>query len=282
MILGAVEGGGTKFVCAVGTGIDDIHRRTTIPTTTPAETLARVAEFLEGVDAIGLAMFGPLDLANGRTFRTPKEGWSDVAIGEVVSHLSGNQKVRVVLETDVNAAAVAEAAASAVDALAYITVGTGVGVGVVLDGRPVHGRMHPELGHLLVGGDTFAGVCPFHGACVEGLASAPAIRARTGRAPETLGADDPAWEPTLDALAQLVAACVLAYAPSRIVVGGGVLHARHLLPRLRAKASQRLGGYSPIVPAGDLSQYVVAPHHGDDAGLAGAFLLAARAAVSAT
>jgi len=184
MLLGAVEGGGSSFLCGVATQPGRWLARVEIPTRSPGETLADVQAFFapyraRGLARLGVATFGPLDLAGGTTLRTPKPGWSDVPIVEV---LRGPEALQVVLDTEVNAAARAEArwgAAAGDDSVVYITVGTGVGVGLWMHGRPVHGLLHPELGHLPAPAlDVVPGLCPFHGRCIEGVAAAPALRAR--------------------------------------------------------------------------------------------------------
>jgi fructokinase len=291
-LLGAIEGGGSKFLCAVGRGPDELEAELRVPTSDPAATLARVAEFFAPhrarLAAVGLCSFGPLDLdvrspAYGALLATPKPGWAHAPLRTSLAQALGTP---VAIETDVNGAALAErewGSARGLDSVAYVTVGTGVGVGVVLDGRAVHGILHPELGHIRVPrapGDTFSGVCPAHADCVEGMASAAAIRARAGREPHLLADDDPLWDHVAHALVGLLHTIVLAYAPQRIVLGGGVLERTILGPRLRQGLVHSLAGYVPraeLSPEG-VRNYLVAPHFGERAGLAGAFLLAQRAA----
>lgn len=296
-LFGAVEGGGTKFVCAVGRGPDQILARARFETTTPEETLGRVADFLVqgpgsvGLTAVGVACFGPLELdpraaGFGSLLATPKPGWSGAP---VAATLQGRLGVPVVIDTDVNGAALAEwrwGAARGCDPALYLTVGTGIGGGAVLGGRPLHGLLHPEMGHVPLPRlawpdgrpDDFAGVCPFHGACFEGLASGPALQARAGGAPETLDPEHPVWELEAGYLAQALATFLLVLSPQRIVVGGGVLQQGHLLTRLRRRLPQVLAGYIARAEVqGDAGGYVVAPHFGQDAGLMGAFALAMSA-----
>jgi fructokinase len=293
-LYGAVEGGGTKFVCAVGHDPEHIVARTRIDTTTPDETLGRVAAFLAGaaagrpLAAVGVACFGPLELdprspRAGSMLATPKPGWSGAPI---VAPLRDRLGVPVRLDTDVNGAALAEwrwGVGQGRDPLLYLTVGTGIGGGVVINGRPLHGLLHPEMGHLLLPRlafadgtpDTFAGVCPFHGACLEGLAAGPAIQARLGLPPEQAPDHHPVWELEAGYLALALAAYVLILSPQRLIVGGGVLQQGDLLPRVRRRLREALAGYvdRPEVTTA-LDDYVVAPHFGQDAGLAGAFALA--------
>jgi fructokinase len=293
-LLAGVELGGTKCVCILGTGPGDIRARLQIPTTAPGETLARIEEVLSGwadgdpgIAALGIACFGPLDLTPGsprygHILSTPKPGWSHTGVAD---RLGGRLGVPVGVNTDVNGAACAEArwgAGRDLPGLVYITVGTGVGAGVLAGGRPLLGFSHPELGHVRVprmAGDTWPGSCPYHGDCVEGLASGPAIAARSGRPAAELAADHPVWESVAFALGQMLCTLVLAYAPHRIILGGGVMNARPaLLPNVRRHLAAGLNGYleAPQLTCG-LDAYVVPPALGELAGPLGALALAAQA-----
>ena len=299
-LYGAVEGGGTKFVCAVGSGPTDRLATARIPTTTPAETLPRVRRFLldaadqagQALTAIGIATFGPIELDRqspryGYMLPTPKPGWSGAP---VVAAITAGLDVPVAVDTDVNGAALAEyrwGAAQGYDPALYVTVGTGIGGGVIIGGTPLHGLLHPEMGHIAVprardaagNRDEFAGICPFHGDCMEGMAAGGALAARAGRSADDLAPDDPVWELEAHYLAAGLAQHVLVLSPQRIVLGGGVLQQQHLLPRIRAALRAQLRSYiaRPQVDT-DVSSYVVAPYFGDEAGLAGAFALAMSAA----
>ena len=204
-MFGGIEAGGTKFVCAVGSSPEDLVTQH-FPTTTPAETIARAAEFFAGykeLRSIGLASFGPLDLnpaskTFGHIINTPKTAWRNF---DFAGEVARTTKLPVTIDTDVNGAALAEArwgAARGLDTFVYITVGTGIGGGGLVNGKVMHGLLHPEMGHLRVphdrDDDAYAGCCPFHGDCLEGLASGPALHARWGRAPETLPSEHPAWD----------------------------------------------------------------------------------------
>jgi fructokinase len=281
-LVGGVEAGGTKFACAVGRGPDDVRAGTRIATTTPAETLARVVAFFreraarEPPAALGVACFGPVDLdPRSPTFgfitTTPKAGWRDT---DVVGPLRDALGIPIAFETDVNAAALAEqrwGAARGCASVVYVTVGTGIGGGVVIDGRPAHGLQHPELGHVRIPHDRaldpFAGVCPHHGDCWEGLASAPALTARWGAAPETLPDAHPAWALQARYLALGLVNTILTLSPERVVLGGGVLTRAGLLERVRADVTALLGGY---VRAAE----IVAPALGERSGVLGALALA--------
>jgi fructokinase len=166
-----------------------------------------------------------------------------------------------------------------VENLCYMTVGTGIGVGLLLDTRPWHGIVHPEAGHMRIPRDreidTFAGVCPYHGDCLEGLACGPAIAARWGRPARELERGHPAWELEAGYLAAALTNIVFTVGPERIVVGGGVLEHPDLLGMVRVRVEQMLGSYlrTPVLDPG-LHQYLVAPALGDDAGVLGAISMA--------
>jgi fructokinase len=293
-VVGGLEAGGTKVVCAVGTGPHDVRAETRFATTTPEETLGRVVAFFveqaahTPLAAMGIAGFGPLDLdPRSATFgfvtTTPKSGWRNV---DLVGPLRRALDVPVSLDTDVNGAALAEhrwGSGRGVGTLVYVTVGSGIGGGAVIDGRPLHGLVHPEMGHLRLPHDRhrdpFAGICPHHGDCWEGLASAPALAARWGQPPETLPDDHPAWDLEAHYLALGLASVVLVLSPERVVLGGGVLSRASLLPRVRTSLVTTLAGYvrSPALAEG-IDDYVVAPALGERAGVLGALALAQDAA----
>jgi len=288
-VFGGVEGGGTKFVLLIGTGPDDIVDEAQFPTTTPVETLGRVVEFFarprEGVRlaAIGVSSFGPIDPdplspTYGYITTTPKPGWAHT---DVVGLLGETLGVPVGWDTDTNGAALGEhrwGAGRDADPLYYITVGTGIGGGGLVNGRLLHGLMHPEMGHLLLpafDGDTFAGVCPYHGRCLEGIASGPALRARLGRPAQEVGPDDPVWELEAQYLAAGLLSIVEILAPQRIIVGGGVASAPGLLDRVRRQLVRLNNGYiaRPELMDG-MADYIVPPGLGGRSGVMGALELA--------
>jgi fructokinase len=292
-IYGALEGGGTKVICAVGYAADRVLERVTIPTSDPATTLGAAAGFFaaaqqayQEIAALGVAFFGPLELrreraAFGRLLDTPKPGWSGA---DLLSPLALVVHAPIAVDTDVGAAALAEwrlGAGSDVASLAYVTVGTGIGVGFAPDLLKAGRLLHPEAGHLTVRrapGDDFAGICPFHGDCLEGLASGSAIRARWGCELHALPADHPAWEILGAYLGQLAASIALLVSVERIIFGGGVMAGGALLPHIRAAARGCLKRY--IAPLNDtvaLHRYICSPALGESAGITGAFLLAAAA-----
>ncbi len=286
-LYGAIEAGGTKFVCAVGTGPDDVRALTRFPTTTPDETLGKTLAFFRAQEAplagVGIGSFGPVDpdpgsATYGYILRTPKPGWSNTDVAGTLRDALG---APVAFDTDVNAAALGEhrwGAARDVDTLLYITVGTGFGGGAIVRGRPLHGLLHPEMGHLLLPraeGDVFAGACPFHGDCLEGMAAGPALERRWGQRAETLPEDHPAWAFEAHYLAHALVNYILILSPQRIILGGGVMHQRHLFPMIRQKAQALLNGYvvkPQILDA--IDGYIVPPGLGDRAGVLGALALA--------
>ncbi|MEA1648979.1 ROK family protein [Nitrospirillum sp. BR 11164] len=298
--IGAVELGGTKAV--VGAAVMDGGTRpqsietVRIPTTTPEETLTRCVETLHalggrmgGLDAVGVASFGPLQLDPNRPdygaiTRTPKPGWTGAPVRYQLANALGHLKeggVPVAIDTDVNGAALGEGrwgAARGLDSHVYVTVGTGIGVGVVVGGRPQHGLVHPEGGHLLVrrdpARDAYGGHCPYHGDCLEGLACGPAIEARVGRPATELADDHPVWDLVGDYLGQMAANLLFVLSPQRIVIGGGVGGRPGLLDRVRHHAERHIGGYidHPALTGG-LTGFIVPPGLGVDAGLAGALAL---------
>jgi fructokinase len=289
-LLGGLEAGGTKFVCAVGTGPDDVRAEVRLATTTPARTIAEAIEFFAGqakrtpLAALGIASFGPLDLDSrsptfGSITTTPKPGWQHVDLTTPLRRALG---VPVTVDTDVNGAALAEhrwGSGRGVGTLVYVTVGTGIGGGALVDGRPVHGLVHPEMGHVRVPHDRtrdpFDGTCPHHGDCWEGLASAPALAARWGREAEALPDDHPAWELEAHYLALGLTSVVLVLSPERIVLGGGVMTRMQLYPAVRRELAALIGGYlrTPALGAG-IETYVVPPALGDRAGVLGALAIA--------
>lgn len=284
-LIAGVELGGTKVICVLASGPNDVRDRVQIPTTTPDETLGAVEDVLRrwsGYDALGIASFGPVSLDRsaatyGYITATTKPGWSDTDVGQRLAQVAG---VPFGFDSDVNGAALGEGrwgAAHDLDDHAYITVGTGVGVGLVLHGAPVAGMTHSELGHIRpvrMAGDTWGGSCPFHGDCVEGLVSGTAIRARTGTAAQDLAANDPAWDTVAHTLAQLLHTVVLTGIPRRIVMGGGVMvGVPHLLPEIRTRLVASLGGYVAAPGLVPIDRFVVPAMLGGMAGPLGAVQL---------
>lgn len=291
-LIAGIELGGTKINCILARGPHDIVAEERIPTTDPAETLGRIEAVLDqwqGFEAIGVASFGPIIIdkssaAFGSIGVTPKPGWTGT---DIVNRLENRYGRPIGFHTDVVGAALAEAAwgaASGLPDVAYITVGTGVGVGLVAHGVPVDGLTHAELGHIRTAryaGDDWVGSCRFHGACVEGLVSGPAIAARTGTPAEDLSKDDPAWDQVVHTIAQLLNVLVLTGVPRRIVFGGGVMVGNDfLLPRIRSALTESLGGYVPLPEIEDIETFVVPAALGNRAGPLGAILLGSQAVLT--
>lgn len=293
MTFVGVEAGGTKIVCGTGTGPHDLADVTTFPTTTPAETTGRIGDYVRAhsgeLDAIGVASFGPVDLrpsseTYGFITSTPKPGWHST---DLLGPLRATAHVPIGFDTDVNGAALAEArwgAAADVDSCVYVTVGTGIGGGGFIGGGLLHGLLHPEMGHLPVRrhpDDDYAGMCPYHGDCLEGMASGPAIAARWGTLAQELTGERLRRAVSIEAdyLAQMAAAMTYLLSPARLIFGGGVMHLEGLLDALRARTSDQLNGYIDVPEITEhMDSYVVRPGLGDHAGLLGALALAADAA----
>jgi fructokinase len=278
MRLGGIEAGGTKFVCATGSGPTDLET-CEIPTTTPEETIQRAINFFQArgpVDAIGIASFGPIDPnpespTFGYITSTPKLAWRNLDFAGAVR---GALRAAIAFDTDVNAAALGEfrwGAAQGLEDFLYLTVGTGIGGGGMSNGRLMHGRTHPEMGHIRIPHelhrDPFAGCCPYHGDCLEGLASAPAIESRWGQAAKALPAGHPAWDLEAHYLALGLCNWICTLSPQRVILGGGVMRREELFALVRAKLAALLGDYLD-------SPEIVPPQLGVRAGVLGAIALA--------
>lgn len=292
-LYGGIEAGGTKFVCAVGSGPDDIRAEIRFATTTPAETIGRAIAFFREqaqrwpLAAVGIAAFGPVDLHPGSPSfgfitTTPKPGWANTDLaGEVGRALD----LPVGFDTDVNGAALGEhrwGAGRGLDTFLYLTIGTGIGGGGLARGQLLAGLVHPEMGHIRLPRDPaidpFPGSCPYHGDCLEGLASGPALRARWGQPAETLPDDHPAWDLQAHYLALALNNFICTLSPQRIIVGGGVMSRPVMFPLLRAKVQALLNGYvqHPALLS-QIENYIVPPALGNRAGVLGAMALAAAA-----
>lgn len=294
LLYGAIEGGGTKFVCAVGRSSEDVLESVVLPTVDATSTMAACVEFFITAEqkfgpiaAFGFGCFGPIDLrahepSHGQMLATPKPGWSRV---DLLAPIRACFSVPVSIDTDVSAAALAEwrlGAGRGLGSIAYVTVGTGIGGGVAPHELMTQRLMHAEMGHIFVRRDArernFPGVCPFHGDCLEGLASGPAIQARWGSQLDALPPHHEAWSIIGGYLGQLAATIALMVSVERVIFGGGVMANGLLLPHIRTAAADSLKGYlEPLSHPGALDSYICAPELGTRAGIAGAFLLAERA-----
>jgi len=293
-MFGAIEAGGTKFVCGIGTGPDDL-RTTQFPTTTPEETIQAAIDFFRKeagakLSAVGIGSFGPVELDRnakhyGYITSTPKAGWQ---YADLAGAVGAALQVPIGFDTDVNAAALGEArwgAAQDVSSCVYLTIGTGVGGGAMMQGQLLHGLLHPEMGHIRVphdhGADPFPGICPFHGDCLEGLASGPAMQARWGKPAVSLPSDHPAWQLEARYLALAAANFLFTLSPERIILGGGVMQQAQLYDMIRTELSAILNGYIRVPQLLErMDEYIVAPGLGGRAGVLGALALAEQAIAS--
>lgn len=280
MLVGAIEAGGTKFVCAVGNEQGDVQEQMQFPTTVPDETMAQVMAFFQqfNVQAIGVGSFGPIEInresgSYGSITSTPKLAWAHYPMVDVMKNAF---RVPVGFNTDVNVAALGESllgAAKGLDSCLYMTVGTGIGAGAVVNGQLLQGWSHPEMGHIMVRrhlADSYKGTCPYHADCLEGLAAGPAVERRWGQKGMELADREDVWEMEAFYLAQALVQYVLILSPKRIILGGGVMKQAHLFPLVRKHVGQLLNGYMTL-PV--LEDYIVPPALGDRAGITGALLL---------
>jgi fructokinase len=282
-MLGAIEAGGTKFVCAVGDETGRIADSIQIPTTVPEETMAAAISFFKqyDIEAIGIGSFGPIDINHdsptyGYITSTPKTAWKNYPFVETISQAFG---VPVGFNTDVNAAALGEArlgAAKGLDSCLYITVGTGIGAGAVVNGQLLQGLSHPEMGHILLrrhSEDSYQGKCPYHGDCLEGLAAGPAIEERWGVKGKDLVDRKEVWDLEGFYLAQALMQYILILSPKKIILGGGVMNQAQVFDSIYKYLPELMKDY---VALPELTDYIVKPGLGDRAGITGALLLAAE------
>ena len=286
MRLGALEAGGTKMVCAIGDELGNVIERASFPTRMPEETMPDIINYFKdkNIEALGVSSFGPLNLDEsdpnyGDITTTPKPGWKNYPLRrELMKALN----VPVGIDTDVNGAALSEAllgAGKGTDSLVYYTIGTGIGGGAVVEGKLLHGLVHPEMGHMMMrpckDDPTPHGFCPYHDGCLEGMANGPAIEKRWGVSAKELPEDHIAWDVEAEYLAQMCANTTLILSPKKIVLGGGVMHQLHLFPKIRRRTLEILNGYvAHKAVLEDIDNYIVPPALGDNAGAAGSLLLA--------
>lgn len=283
MRFGALEAGGTKMVCAVGNEKGEILDRVSIPTETPDITMPKLLEYFQGqsVEALGIGCFGPVDLdpasgTYGFITTTPKLAWRNC---DICGYFRERLKVPVGFDTDVNGSMLGEATwgcARGLDTAIYITVGTGVGVGVLAGGRLLHGMQHPEGGHILLprrADDAYEGKCPYHKTCMEGLAAGPAIEARWGKKAAELSDRPEVWELEAHYLAYAITNYMMILSPQKIILGGGVMHQEQLMPLIRKKVTEMLGGYTQTEALSDMDSYIVPASLNDNQGILGALKL---------
>jgi fructokinase len=279
-LVGAIELGGTKINLAIGTGPNDIRTEAIVPTTNPGSTIGAAIDFFRtqsGLQAIGISSFGPVCLDKkspewGNITQTTKPGWSGTSVARAIASATG---LAVAFDTDVNGAALGEyrwGALADTGVGLYLTIGTGIGGGAIIDGKPLHGRIHPEMGHIRLkraDGDTFPGTCPFHGDCLEGLASGPAILKRLGKSLSDIDPSHPGRSYVIDALGQAMASLTLTLSPDRIVIGGGVAKSPAFHADVTEAMTRWLGSYVAVP-----ERFIVPAALGDRAGVSGSIALA--------
>ena len=284
-LYGSLEAGGTKMVCAIGDEQGNILERVSIPTLEPENTMPAIIDFFKNKNncAMGIGCFGPVDLDKksatyGYITTTPKLAWKNY---DIVGTCKKELGVPVGFDTDVNASALGEATwgcTKELDHSIYITVGTGIGAGVIIDGKPYHGMLHPEAGHIFLArhpqDPMEKGVCPYHELCLEGLASGPAIAARWGKPGAELADRKEVWELEAYYLAQAICSYIMILSPERIIVGGGVSHQEQMMPMIRAEVQRQMGGYIQAKGMQDLDSYIVLPSLNDNHGIMGGLKLA--------
>lgn len=287
MVLGALEAGGTKMVCAIGNEHGQVTERISIPTVSPKETMPKMTAFFKkyDIEALGIGCFGPINPVKGTATygyitSTPKLAWQDFNIVGAFEKALG---CPVGLDTDVNAAVLGEVtfgAAKGLSSCIYVTVGTGVGVGVYVNGALLHGMMHPEAGHILLQRhpkDRYKGKCPFHGNCLEGMAAGPAIEERWGAEGAKLKDRREVWELEAYYIAQACVNYTLVYSPKRIILGGGVMHQEQLFPMIRKQYQKLMAGYLITPELENLNWYIVPASLEDNQGILGCLELAFEA-----
>lgn len=287
MILGALEAGGTKMVCAIGDEKGHIQEKISIPTKTPAETIPQLIDFYGKyqIQALGIGCFGPIDLdPDSKTYgyitSTPKLAWQNYNIVGVFQEALG---CPIGFDTDVNGSVLGEATfgqAAGKKCVVYLTIGTGVGAGIYIEGKLLHGMLHPEAGHVLIqkrSSDTFAGKCPFHNRCLEGLAAGPAIEARWGKKAVELADKAEVWDLEAYYIAQALVNYILTLSPDMIILGGGVMHQEQLFPLIRSYVKEMLNGYIRTKELEQMEKYIVPASLQDNQGILGALELGKRA-----
>ena len=287
MRLGALEAGGTKMVCAIGDENGNIEERVSIPTKTPEETIPLLIDFFKQreIDALGIGCFGPLELnpkaeKYGYITTTTKLAWRNF---DFLGSMKNALQCPVGFDTDVNGSVLGEVTfgqAKGKSCALYLTIGTGIGAGIYIEGKLLHGMLHPEAGHVLITRketDIYEGKCPYHKNCLEGLASGPAIEGRYGKKATDLAEDEAVWDLEADYIAQALTGYILTLSPEIIILGGGVMHQMQLFPLIRKKVTEYLGGYVNTEELSDMEHYIVPASLHDDQGIMGCLELGRRA-----
>ncbi len=287
MRLGALEAGGTKMVCAIGDEKGNIEERVSIPTKTPEETIPLLIDFFKqrNIDALGIGCFGPLELnpkaeKYGYITTTTKLAWRNF---DFLGSMKNALQCPVGFDTDVNGSVLGEVTfgqAKGKSCALYLTIGTGIGAGIYIEGKLLHGMLHPEAGHVLITRketDIYEGKCPYHKNCLEGLASGPAIEGRYGKKATDLAEEEDVWDLEADYIAQALTGYILTLSPEIIILGGGVMHQMQLFPLIRKKVTEYLGGYVNTEELSDMEHYIVPASLHDDQGIMGCLELGRRA-----
>lgn len=287
MVLGALEAGGTKMVCAIGDENGNIYEQISIPTKTPEETIPELIKYFKNKEivALGIGAFGPVDVniesqTYGHILDTPKLAWKNY---DLVGSLQNELQIPIGLDTDVNGSCLGEVTfgcGRGLDSVLYLTIGTGIGAGIFINGSLLHGMLHPEAGHTLLTKhpeDTYAGKCPYHDNCFEGLAAGPAIEERWGQKAFDLAHKDEVWELEAYYIAQALVNYILTLSPRKIILGGGVMHQKQLFPLIRDKVVKLLGGYINTKEIRNIEEYIVPCSLNDDQGIMGCIELAKMA-----
>lgn len=287
MRLGALEAGGTKMVCAIGDEKGTIEERVSIPTKTPEETIPLLIDFFKqrNIDALGIGCFGPLELNKkaekyGYITTTTKLAWRNF---DFLGSMKKALQCPVGFDTDVNGSVLGEVTfgqAKGKSCALYLTIGTGIGAGIYIEGKLLHGMLHPEAGHVLITRretDTYGGKCPYHKNCLEGLAAGPAIEGRYGKKAVDLAEEEDVWDLEADYIAQALTGYILTLSPEIIILGGGVMHQMQLFPLIRKKVTEYLGGYVNTEELSDMEHYIVPASLHDDQGIMGCLELGRKA-----
>lgn len=282
MIIGAIEAGGTKFVCAIGNEKGEIIERISFPTENPNVTLNKCVIFFKdkNISSLGIGSFGPIDLnKDSKTYgyikNTPKLLWKDF---NLLGFFKKYFNIPIFLDTDVNIACLGEYTwgnAKNISDFIYLTIGTGVGGGIISSDKLIHGLAHPEMGHIFVKKhptDKYIGKCPYHkDFCLEGLASGPAIEERWGKKGVELPFDHPAWDLESFYIAQALVNYILILSPKKIILGGGVMKQRQLFPKIQKQIQYFLNNYG--IYSNISNDFIVPPKLEDNAGVLGAIAL---------